>query len=121
MSNTNDEVLVTYAYLTFTLSLSLLGGLSLLGLLNFLSLRTAHALTHKHEYTLLWLVTGLLKSVLAFGCCVLLLRDNSAMLVHDKVSLLKFTLGLVRSSVMNLCTGSNEHLVCLSTNVVESV
>ena len=102
------------------LSASLTCALLTLALLALLA-SSAHALTHKHELALLRLVSSLFKTLLALGGSLLLLRYNAAMLVHNKVTLLKVSLSLVSSAVVNLSARSNQHLVFLTSDVVHSV
>ena len=100
------------------LSASLAG--ALLALLALLA-SSAHALAHKDELALLRLVASLFKALLALSGSLLLLRYNAAMLVHDKVTLLKVSLSLVSSAMVNLSARSNQHLVLLTSNVVHSI
>ena len=102
------------------LSASLAGALLSFGPLGLLA-SSAHALAHKDELALLRLVASLFKALLALSGSLLLLRYNAAMLVHDKVTLLKVSLSLVSSAMVNLSARSNQHLVLLTSNVVHSI
>jgi hypothetical protein len=87
---------------------------ALLGLLRTIRL-------DKSEHTLAGLVSSLLKTLLLLGGSVLLLGDNSTVLVHDKVVLQKTSRGLVSGLMPDLGAGTLKFFVFTSVDMVMAI
>jgi len=73
------------------------------------------------KHTLLRTISRLNKAVLAFRSCMLLCRYNAAVLIHYKIGFHELAVGFVCGAHPYLFARSNQMLIRLSVNVVQSI